>query len=106
MFFDEATDVASDAPNASRRINLSPGLHVARLHSAFCRTDRSNDCWIVGSLRALMHRQLPNGSNFIMAKHIQAAIAPSYFEITIVAAMPLIDVLDDFDFPAVEANES
>jgi len=41
-----------------------------------------------------------------MAKHIQIAVSPPDFEVAIVGAMPLIDVLGDLDLPAVEANSA
>jgi hypothetical protein len=39
-----------------------------------------------------------------MAKHIQAAVAPPDLEIAIISAVPLIDVLDYIDLPAVKVD--
>ena len=52
----------------------------------------------------LIHRQLPIGSNFIMAKYVQVPVTASDLEVTIVNAVPLIDVLGDFDLAAIETN--
>ena len=57
-------------------------------------------------MRALVHRQLPISANFVMAKHIQVAVAPPDLEVAIVGAMPLIDVLGYLDLPAVETNSA
>jgi hypothetical protein len=69
--------------------------------------------WLIASTIAgsrcecvLIHRQLPIGSNFVITKYIQLAVAPPDLEVAIVGAMPLIDVLADLDLPVVETNSS
>ena len=57
-------------------------------------------------MRALVHRQLPISTNFVMAKYIQVAVAPPDLEVAIVGAMPLIDVLGYLDLPVVETNSA
>ena len=55
-------------------------------------------------MRALVRRQLPVGSGFIMAQNIDVAVAVPDFHAAIVGAVPLVDVIDHFDHPAVETK--
>lgn len=55
-------------------------------------------------MRALVHRQLPTGSNFIVAQNVQVAVAAPDFDVPIVGAMPLVDVIGHLDFTTIEAK--
>src|ERR1019366_2774612 len=79
-----------------------PWHHLAHRPSGLARGPLGTA--VRNGLGALVHRQLPFISSFIMAQNIGVAIAAPDFHVAIVDAVPLVDVIDHFDHPAVETK--